>query len=106
MQFCCRFRGSWGLVTRVRNGGTIVITELLITPISVLISLLTKSHDPEGRCSKLLEVSRDASTCDRTSCSCLMNTRGFSEYKARFLIIEFQPILPSPVTNPDPNQKP
>ena len=35
------FRGSWDLVTRVISKATI-----LIAPIKVLITLLTKSHDP------------------------------------------------------------
>ena len=34
-------KGSWDLVTRV-----IIRVTILITPIKVLITLLTKSHDP------------------------------------------------------------
>ena len=34
-------KGSWDLVTRVR-----VRVTILITPLKVLITLLTKSHDP------------------------------------------------------------
>ena len=37
-------KGSWDLVTRV-----IVRVTILITPIKVLITLLTKSHDPTSR---------------------------------------------------------
>ena len=38
------FRGSWDLVTRVISKVTI-----LISPIKVVITLLTKSHDPLSR---------------------------------------------------------
>ena len=34
-------RGSWDLVTRV-----LIKVTVLITPLRVLITLLTKSHDP------------------------------------------------------------
>ena len=37
-------KGSWDLVTRV-----ITRVTILITPIQVLITLLTKSHDPPSR---------------------------------------------------------
>ena len=37
-------KGSWDLVTRV-----IIRVTILITPIKVLITLLTKSHDPPSR---------------------------------------------------------
>ena len=37
-------KGSWDLVTRV-----IIRATILITPIKVLITLLTKSHDPPSR---------------------------------------------------------
>ena len=37
-------KGSWDLVTRV-----IIRVAILITPIKVLITLLTKSHDPPSR---------------------------------------------------------
>ena len=37
-------RGSWDLVTRV-----IIKVTTLITPLRVLITLLTKSHDPPSR---------------------------------------------------------
>ena len=44
---CKRFsvlKGSWDLVT-----GVIIRVTMLITPIKVLITLLTKSHDPPSR---------------------------------------------------------
>ena len=41
-------KGSWDLVTRV-----IIRVTILITPIQVLITLLTKSHDPPSRISGL-----------------------------------------------------
>ena len=37
-------KGSWDLVTRV-----IIRVTILITPIKVLITLLTRSHDPPSR---------------------------------------------------------
>ena len=37
-------KGSWDLATRV-----IIRVTILITPIKVLITLLTKSHDPPSR---------------------------------------------------------
>ena len=37
-------KGSWDLVTRV-----IIRVNILITPIKVLITLLTKSHDPPSK---------------------------------------------------------
>ena len=37
-------RGSWDFVTRV-----IIKVTTLITPLRVLITLLTKSHDPPSR---------------------------------------------------------
>ena len=37
-------KGSWDLVTRV-----FIRVTILITPIKVLITLLTKSHDPPSR---------------------------------------------------------
>ena len=37
-------KGSWDLVTRV-----IIRVTILITPIKILITLLTKSHDPPSR---------------------------------------------------------
>ena len=37
-------KGSWDLVT-----GVIIRVTMLITPIKVLITLLTKSHDPPSR---------------------------------------------------------
>ena len=37
-------RGSWDLVTRV-----IIKVTTLITPLRVLITLLTKSHDPPSK---------------------------------------------------------
>ena len=37
-------KGSWDLVTRV-----IIRVTILIAPIKVLITLLTKSHDPPSR---------------------------------------------------------
>ena len=39
-----RLRGSWDLVT-----GVIIKVTTLITPLRVLITLLTKSHDPPRR---------------------------------------------------------
>ena len=43
-------KGSWDLVTTVINKVTILIITY-ITPIRVLITLLTKSHDPPSRVS-------------------------------------------------------
>ena len=37
-------KGSWDLVTRV-----IIRVTILITPIKVIITYLTKSHDPQSR---------------------------------------------------------
>ena len=39
-------KGSWDLVT-----GVIIKVTILITPIRVLITLLTKSHDPTSKVS-------------------------------------------------------
>ena len=44
---CILLRGSWDLVTGVKV--TMLIISYLTTPIKVLITLLTKSHDPPSR---------------------------------------------------------
>ena len=44
-------KGSWDLVTRV-----IIRVTILITPIKVLITLLTKSHDPPSMVYDLYSV--------------------------------------------------
>ena len=44
-------KGSWDLVSRV-----IIRVAILITPIKVLITLLTKSHDPPSGLSALLQA--------------------------------------------------